>query len=98
MAEWTWDAIKELLIEKLKKKTAELKADGEAVTLSALSSSLLLVVGALCADARRREHVYIRKYVAKHGAEKLESFLNARADELQKHSVALFDAEKKKGR
>lgn len=98
MAEWTWDTIKELLLETANKKKKALKNTDEPVTLSAIVSSLVIVVGALMADARRREHRYIKKYVAKHGAEKLEQFLNARADELQKHSIALFDAEKKKGR
>jgi hypothetical protein len=98
MAEWTWDAIKDLLIEKAKKKKDALKATDEPVTMSAIVSSLLLVVGALMADARRREHVHIRKYLVKHGPEKLEQFMNARADELQKHSVALFDEENRKGR
>jgi len=98
MAEWTWDAIKDLLIDKMKKKTAALKAIDEPVTTSAIASSLLNVVGALMADARRREHYYIKKYLAKHGPEKLEQFLNARADQLQQHSIALFDEEKRKGR
>ena len=98
MAEWTWEAIKDLLIEKMKKKTIALKATDEPMTISAMASCLLLVVGALMADARRREHIYIRKYVAKHGAEKLEQFLNARADVLQRHSITLFDEEKRKGR